>query len=111
MVCEAFTAPLYAPLADRLGRRPVLLVCLLFWGVFAVCFGLVQSVWATIVMRGTREYDELSRISRHVSLPCRHVYLLRQGDFDFGSYHLSPVPYSLVHLLGLASVMPLYPAP
>ncbi|RSH81462.1 hypothetical protein EHS25_006819 [Saitozyma podzolica] len=53
MVCEAFTAPLYAPLADRLGRRPVLLVCLLFWGVFAVCFGLVQSVWATIVMRGT----------------------------------------------------------
>ncbi|GFZ52020.1 hypothetical protein JCM24511_09792 [Saitozyma sp. JCM 24511] len=53
MVCEALTAPLYAPLADRLGRRPVLLVCLLFWGLFAVCFGLVQSVWATIVMRGT----------------------------------------------------------
>jgi MFS family permease len=58
MVCEAFTAPLYAPLADRLGRRPVLLVCLLFWGLFAVCFGVVQSVWATIVMRGTRTYDE-----------------------------------------------------
>lgn len=29
--------------------------CLFFWGIFAVCFGFVQSVGMTIVMRGCRE--------------------------------------------------------
>lgn len=55
MCCEAITAPIYAPLADRLGRRPVFLSCLFFWGIFAVCFGFVRSVGMTIVVRGCCE--------------------------------------------------------
>ena len=55
MVTEAIIAPMYAPLADRVGRRPVMLTLTALWGVFAVGFGLVQSVWAAIVMRGCRE--------------------------------------------------------
>lgn len=55
MVTEALVAPLYAPLADRLGRRPVVLVLTMFWGIFAVGFGLVQTVWGAIIMRGCRE--------------------------------------------------------
>lgn len=61
MCCEAITAPIYAPLADRLGRRPVFLGCLFFWGIFAVCFGFVQSVGMAIVMRGCCESPLLSR--------------------------------------------------
>ena len=45
MVTEAIMGPLYAPLSGRLGRRPVVLVLQCMWGVFAIGFGLVQSVW------------------------------------------------------------------
>lgn len=55
MVTEAITAPLYAPLADRLGRRPVLLVLLFFWFIFACLFGLVNSVLLTVLCRGARK--------------------------------------------------------
>ena len=55
MVTEAITAPIYAVLGDRFGRRPVILILLFLWGIAAIGFGLVQTVLATVVMRGCRE--------------------------------------------------------
>lgn len=52
MVTEAFSAPLYAPLADRVGRRPVILVLIVIWGILAMGFGLVKTVWAAVLLRG-----------------------------------------------------------
>jgi MFS family permease len=60
MATEALSAPLYAPLADGIGRRPVLLGCLVFWGIFAAGFGLVANVMAAIVMRGARMFPSVS---------------------------------------------------
>lgn len=55
MVTEAIAAPLYAPLADRIGRRPIVLTLTAIWAIFAIGFGLVQSVWAAVFMRGCRK--------------------------------------------------------
>lgn len=55
MVTEAIVAPLYAPLGDKFGRRPVILTLVGFWGFFAICFGLVKSLMLAIVFRGCRE--------------------------------------------------------
>jgi MFS family permease len=52
MITEACSAPLFAPLADRYGRRPVFLSCVFLWGVGAIAFGLVKSVLAAVAMRG-----------------------------------------------------------
>ncbi|OCF44118.1 hypothetical protein I317_02072 [Kwoniella heveanensis CBS 569] len=52
MGTEAISAPFYGPLADRFGRRPVLIVLELLWGVFGTLFGFSTSVWMAIMMRG-----------------------------------------------------------
>lgn len=55
MVTEAILAPLYAPIGDKFGRRPVILILVVFWGVFAIGFGLVKSLMLAIIVRGCRE--------------------------------------------------------
>ncbi|OXG20565.1 hypothetical protein C366_02100 [Cryptococcus neoformans Tu401-1] len=52
MVTESLSAPIYAPLADRFGRRPVLIVLEIMWGVFGVAFGFSSTVWVVIILRG-----------------------------------------------------------
>lgn len=52
MVTESLSAPIYVPLADRFGRRPVLIVLEVMWGVFGVAFGFSSTVWAVIILRG-----------------------------------------------------------
>lgn len=54
MAAEGITAPMYAPLSDKIGRRPIIITLLFFWGIFAIGFGLVGSVWAAVIMRGCR---------------------------------------------------------
>lgn len=56
MVTEAIVAPLYAPIGDRFGRRPVILTLVVFWGFFAIGFGLVKSLFLAIVLRGCRKF-------------------------------------------------------
>lgn len=51
MIAEATTAPLYAPLSDKIGRRPIIVVLLVFWSVGGLGFGLCQSVWSAVLMR------------------------------------------------------------
>jgi MFS family permease len=58
MLAEAITAPMYAPLADKVGRRPVILVLLVFWSIGGFGFGLCQSVTQAILMRAWRELRE-----------------------------------------------------
>jgi len=55
MATEAVIAPFYAPIGDKYGRRPVVLVLIAFWGVFAMGFGLSGSVITAVVMRGCCE--------------------------------------------------------
>lgn len=54
MVTEAIVAPFYAPIGDKYGRRPVILTLVVFWGFFAIGFGLVKSLFLAIVLRGCR---------------------------------------------------------
>lgn len=61
MATEAILAPAYAPLGDRFGRRPVILTLVVFWGLFAVGFGLVKSVLLAVVVRGCRKHVNLFR--------------------------------------------------
>jgi MFS family permease len=63
MATEAVIAPFYAPIGDKYGRRPVVLVLIAFWGIFAMGFGLSGSVITAVVMRGCRELIS----SRHCS--------------------------------------------
>jgi len=56
MATEAVIAPFYAPIGDKYGRRPVVLVLIAFWGIFAMGFGLSGSVITAVVMRGCREW-------------------------------------------------------
>ncbi|ORY34238.1 major facilitator superfamily domain-containing protein [Naematelia encephala] len=51
MVTEACCAPLYAPIADRLGRRPIILVLIFLFGVCAIAFGFVKDVWSAVIVR------------------------------------------------------------
>ncbi|CAD6578555.1 MAG: hypothetical protein TREMPRED_002215 [Tremellales sp. Tagirdzhanova-0007] len=51
MITEAFTAPLYAPLADRIGRRPVIIVLEVLFGFLAISFGFVESAWSAVLVR------------------------------------------------------------
>jgi len=55
MATEAVIAPFYAPIGDKYGRRPVVLVLIAFWGIFAMGFGLSGSVITAVVMRGCRK--------------------------------------------------------
>jgi len=55
MVAEAVSAPFYAPLSDKLGRRPVILVLLVLWAIGGIGFGLCESVWTAVAMRAYRE--------------------------------------------------------
>lgn len=55
MVTEAFAVPLYAPLADKYGRRTVLIPILLLWGIFALAFGFATTPWNAVVLRGCCE--------------------------------------------------------
>jgi MFS family permease len=55
MVTEAIMAPLYAPIGDRFGRRPVVLILTACWGFFAMGFGTAQSVLVAVALRGARE--------------------------------------------------------
>lgn len=63
MVAEALTAPFFGPLADRYGRRPVFLACVGLWGLGAIAFGLVRSVWTVILTRAFRECADAPRSS------------------------------------------------
>ncbi|WVQ76195.1 hypothetical protein IAR50_005857 [Cryptococcus sp. DSM 104548] len=51
MATESISAPLYAPLADRYGRRPVLIGLEILWGVFGLLFGFSRTVWTVIIFR------------------------------------------------------------
>jgi len=55
MVTEAISAPLYAMLADRIGRRPIEIALLILWSGFAMGFGLVENVWSAVIVRGCCE--------------------------------------------------------
>lgn len=55
MAFEAIAAPFYVAPADRYGRRPVILFCISLWGVSAVVFGFMRSLFGIIVMRSTCE--------------------------------------------------------
>jgi MFS family permease len=55
MATEAIVAPLYAPIGDKYGRRPVILLLTAFWGIFAMGFGLSRSVIVAVMLRGCRE--------------------------------------------------------
>ena len=68
-MAETISAPLYAPLADRVGRRPVFLLLLGLWAVGALGFGFCTYVWTAILVRGWRECErgimtDFSRFSR-----------------------------------------------
>ncbi|WWC85817.1 uncharacterized protein L201_000684 [Kwoniella dendrophila CBS 6074] len=52
MATEAMSAPFYGPLADRYGRRPVIISLMSMWGVFGVAFGFCKNVWSAIILRG-----------------------------------------------------------
>ncbi|WVQ80872.1 hypothetical protein IAT38_002979 [Cryptococcus sp. DSM 104549] len=60
MVTESVSAPLYAPLANRFGRRPVLIVLEVMWGLFGMAFGLSKTVSAVIMARGCLEVGLLA---------------------------------------------------
>lgn len=60
MATEAISAPFYAPIGDRYGRRPVVLILIAFWGLFAMGFGLSTSVITAVLMRGCRTSTILS---------------------------------------------------
>ena len=60
MITEAFTAPLYAPLADRIGRRPVIIVLEVLFGFLAISFGFVESAWSAVLVRACCELEFLS---------------------------------------------------
>lgn len=64
MLTEAMTAPLFAPLADRYGRRPMFLICVFFWGIGAGLFGFVGNVYLTVLARGFRELQKGQTIER-----------------------------------------------
>lgn len=51
MVTEAISAPIYAPLADRYGRRPVFILLVFLWGVFALAFGYASGPWEVVLFR------------------------------------------------------------
>lgn len=55
MVTEALAAPFYAPIADRIGRRPVFIPLVFLWGVFAIAFGFVRTPWGVVMLRACRE--------------------------------------------------------
>lgn len=51
MITEAVTAPMYAPLADRYGRRAVFVPLVALWAVFALAFGFVRSALSAVLLR------------------------------------------------------------
>ncbi|TXT16068.1 hypothetical protein VHUM_00571 [Vanrija humicola] len=51
MVTEAVTAPMYAPLADRYGRRAVFVPLVALWAVLALAFGFVKSAVSAVGVR------------------------------------------------------------
>ncbi|KAL1413255.1 DNA ligase (ATP) [Vanrija albida] len=51
MVTEAITAPMYAPLADRYGRRAVFIPLVALWGVFSLAFGFASNAVTAVLMR------------------------------------------------------------
>lgn len=51
MLSEATTAPFYAVLGDRVGRRPVIIVLIFLFGLLGMAYGFVTSVWMAILGR------------------------------------------------------------
>ncbi|WWC58113.1 uncharacterized protein I303_100648 [Kwoniella dejecticola CBS 10117] len=51
MATEAMSAPIYGPLADKYGRRPVMICLNAMWGVFGIAFGLSKTVYTAIMFR------------------------------------------------------------
>lgn len=68
MVTESVAAPLYAPLADRLGRRTVFVPLVGLWGAFSVAFGFAQSPWGAIFFRACCELLRAkARVNREIA--------------------------------------------
>jgi len=68
MATEAIVAPLYAPIGDRFGRRPVILILTACWGLFAMGFGTAKSVLVAVVLRGARECQHSMNIRSRLIL-------------------------------------------
>ncbi len=49
---QLFFAPLWGSLSDRLGRKPVLLIGVLGYGLTMLLFGLSTQLWMLFVARG-----------------------------------------------------------
>jgi MFS family permease len=77
MVTEAVVAPFYAPIGDKYGRRPVILLLTAFWGIFAMAFGLSKSVLVAVFLRGCRRYP--LHIASSIADP-QWVYLPEWGS-------------------------------
>ena len=48
---QFFASPVYGPLSDRRGRRPVLLSCMAVSTAFLLAFGLAESYWFAMACR------------------------------------------------------------
>lgn len=48
---EAVSAPFYAVLGDKVGRRPVIIVLIFIFGLSGMAYGFVTSVWMAILGR------------------------------------------------------------
>jgi MFS transporter, DHA1 family, multidrug resistance protein len=68
-IMQFFFAPIWGKLSDRIGRRPVILIGLLGYGVTFLMFGLVSNLYLLIVLRA------LSGIVSSATLPTAMAYL------------------------------------
>ncbi|WP_088225713.1 MFS transporter [Desulfosporosinus sp. FKB] len=68
-IMQFFFAPVWGKLSDRIGRRPVILIGLLGYGVTFLMFGMVNNLYLLIVLRA------LAGIVSSATLPTAMAYL------------------------------------